>query len=263
MRAKKQLIFKYSLALLIFIAGQFCEAQNEVLVHAHSHNDYKQQHPLTDALALKFKSIEADIFLIKGKLIVSHTYPLLKRKTLEELYLQPLSDSIQKNGTLYKNEPLILLIDIKSDAEKTFNALDVSLKKYKNILSSFENNKMVYRNITIILSGNKPYKQVAGSPDRYMFIDEDLENIESSTYDASVCLMASTKFKNIFHKKEMSDKEKQQFNKLLEIAHKQGKTARLWAIPENEVVWEWLLENKLDLINTNKLKRLSVFLRKK
>ena len=43
-------------------------------------------------------------------------------------------------------------------------------------------------------------------------------------------------------------------------AHLQGKKVRLWASPENKVVWAELLKCNVDLINTDKLGALRNFL---
>src|ERR1035437_7606946 len=119
--------------ILFLLLSQLIVAQTIVLPNGHSHNDYKQKHPLTDALNNGFISIEADVFLIKGKLIVSHIRPFFnKSKTLETLYLKPLYDSISKhNGNVYINykQPIILLIDIKTNASKTYFALNKLLEK--------------------------------------------------------------------------------------------------------------------------------------
>ena len=58
---------------------------------AHAHNDYYHQRPLLDALSHGFCSVEADIFLVDGKLLVGHSRSELKpNNTLERLYLDPL-----------------------------------------------------------------------------------------------------------------------------------------------------------------------------
>src|SRR5260221_14687206 len=70
--------------------------------HAHAHNDYEHDHPLFDALHYGFTSVEADVFLVDGKLLVSHTWPIFKTRTLEQLYLSPLDSIISANqGNVY------------------------------------------------------------------------------------------------------------------------------------------------------------------
>jgi hypothetical protein len=42
------------------------------LANAHAHNDYEHKRPLFDALDNGFTSVEADVFLVDGKLLVGH-----------------------------------------------------------------------------------------------------------------------------------------------------------------------------------------------
>src|SRR5436190_13915493 len=76
----------------IALAGQ----DTRVHVNAHAHNDYEHTRPLFDALGNGFISVEADVHLKQGRLLVSHNSPGKNARTLEQLYLQPL-DSILKN----------------------------------------------------------------------------------------------------------------------------------------------------------------------
>ena len=50
---------------LIFMVSCLGQAQ---IPHGHAHNDYKQQHPLIDALNLGYGSVEVDVFSHKGSL---------------------------------------------------------------------------------------------------------------------------------------------------------------------------------------------------
>src|SRR5438046_8544345 len=96
------------------------------LPQAHSHNDYEQKRPLWDALDLGFCNIEPDIYLIDGQLLVAHELKQVRPdRTLVSLYLNPLRDRVRQNsGRVYRNGPSItLLIDINSDAAKTYAAL--------------------------------------------------------------------------------------------------------------------------------------------
>lgn len=236
------------------------------LPNAHSHNDYKQIHPLTDALNAGFTSIEADIFLVHGNFTVAHFSPLLKKKkTLESLYLKPLLDSITKHhGTFYKNynESIVLLIDIKSDANKTYTALIPLLEKYCSILSSCENGVVTKRAITIILTGHKPYTLVNEQNLRYAFIDENLMSDNNNKLDKSICPYTSTKYSNILSwngKGEIPNPEKLKLITLTSAAHDQGKKVRLWASPQNKNVWKELLNCGVDLINTDDLEGLKLF----
>jgi len=254
--------------LIIYFSLSFyaSNAQDCFLKNAHAHNDYKHKHPLSDALQNRFTSIEADIFLINNQLIVSHTRPIFKKKkTLEHLYLKPLLDScLKNNGKVYKNcdESIILLIDIKTEASETYEKLKIYLEKYQSILSKYENGKITFNAVTIILTGNKPYLSIQKETSRNAFIDLSLMNLDNSL-DSSMCLMASTKYSNILSwkgKGEIPKDEKEKLESLVKEAHLQGKKVRLWASPENKEVWNELLNCGVDLINTDKLKKLNVFL---
>ena len=89
--------------------------------NAHSHNDYAQKEPFWGAYKTGFGSIEADIFLLGGTLMVAHdTKELMANKrTLASLYLEPLVTClIKNNGYPYEDttRDLQMLIDIKSDS---------------------------------------------------------------------------------------------------------------------------------------------------
>lgn len=213
-----------------------------------------------------FTSFEADIFLKKGKLILAHFSPLLKHRTLEDLYLKPLYDSIIKNkGFSYPSysKPLILLVDIKSDADETYAALKPVLERYKEILSCSENGSIQEKALTVILSGNKPYKTLRNEDHRLAFIDEGLMTITQSDVPASLCPLASTNYSNVMSwkgKGRILKSEEEALLQLVSSAHVQGKKIRLWATPENEIVWKKLLEYGIDLINTDEPERLKNFL---
>src|SRR5918997_4734977 len=76
-----------------------CAADVKPLPQAHAHNDYEHQRPLLDALDHGFTGVEADIWLVNGKLLVAHEEAHLKpERTLEALYLEPLKKRISENG---------------------------------------------------------------------------------------------------------------------------------------------------------------------
>jgi hypothetical protein len=56
---------------------------------------------------------------------------------------------------------------------------------------------------------------------------------------------------------------KEDLRKLTDLSsrvHAENKKLRLWAIPDNENAWNVLLEAGVDLINTDRLKELNIFL---
>src|SRR5256885_2951300 len=53
----------------------------------HAHNDYEHPHPLFDALDAGARSVEADVFLVNGKLLVAHSWVDVRpERSLQSLY---------------------------------------------------------------------------------------------------------------------------------------------------------------------------------
>jgi len=262
-------IFIKSVAIILLVVlAETAVTQTPILPNAYAHNDYCHKRPLLDALENGFTYVEADIYLRNDRLIVAHILPCFKKKrTLEALYLKPLLDYVQSNARDKEenkiNEcPLTLMIDIKSDADKTYKALLSMLEKYEPILSCYEDGCTTLRNVTIILTGHKPYDLVKDTNRRFVFMDEDLKKAgtDSST---NLYPIASCKYSHLLKwkgKGVIPEIELQRLEYYVTEAHKNGRKVRLWASPENKVVWSELLKCNVDLINTDKLRRLRKFL---
>ena len=129
---------------------------NEPILSGHSHNDFLRQTPLWDALSLGFISIEVDIYLVEGALLVGHEEEDLDAtKTLQSLYLDPLRDHVRAHsGWVYPSEhSLDLLIDIKSEARSTYEALRGVLAQYSEMLTTYSETQVQTRAISVIVSG--------------------------------------------------------------------------------------------------------------
>ncbi|RYY34495.1 MAG: hypothetical protein EOP46_13245 [Sphingobacteriaceae bacterium] len=260
---------KFLQVTLLFIlatASLPCFPQNIPLQNAFAHNDYWHKHPLHDALQNGYTHIEADIFLRNKKLVVAHFFPFFKKnRTLEKLYLEPLYNMINQQGQVFKgyNTPITLMIDIKSGANDTYKALKPILEKYKSMLSSYEDGRVHYRMVTIVLSGHKPYDMIKNEQYRFAFIDEDLRKIGRDDAMTEVYPMASCRYSSLLNwkgKGEMPADERIRLLNYVSKAHSMGKKVRLWASPENKQVWEQLLNCGVDLINTDELVALKNFL---
>src|ERR1700722_5932498 len=85
--------------LTLLLATNSLRADAPLLITgAHAHNDYLHQHPLFDALANGFCSVEADIYLTNGELRVAHILAATKPgHTLQSLYLAPLRVRVKQN----------------------------------------------------------------------------------------------------------------------------------------------------------------------
>jgi hypothetical protein len=254
--------------LLIYMLGHIptittC-AQQIYFEQGYAHNDYLHKKPLFDALDNGYTHVEADVFLLKGSLVIAHWFPYLKEnRTLESLYLAPLKKYIQDNSGIINRTlpPITLVIDIKSSPQKTYLALKPLLEKYSDILSSYENGKIKQGNVNIVLTGHKPVDLISSETKRLVMLDDFLEH-RSDTVNNNLFAMASCKYSRILKwngKGPMPQHEKNKLKALIDHAHDQGKKARLWASPENEKVWDELLNCGVDYINTDALSRLKAY----
>lgn len=236
------------------------------LPNAHAHNDYAHKHPLSDALDHGFTSVEADVFLVDGKLLVGHDRDELKpERTLESLYLTPLADRIHQNsGHVYPNATrFFLLIDIKDNPKQTYRELQKLLAKHAEMLTTVEAGKVRPGAVTIVLTGNRP-KIERGDPGvRYVALDGRLSDLNSQS-PANLMPMISDNWTKQFHwtgDGPMPENERAKLQEIVKKSHGSGRVVRFWATPENENVWRELRSAGVDLINTDELDRLAVFLR--
>jgi hypothetical protein len=234
------------------------------LRHAHAHNDYEHQRPLFDALAQGFCSVEADVFLTGGQLLVGHTpKDLHPDRTLEKLYLTPLRERIQANGgRVYPGGPTVfLLVDVKTEAKATYVALDRVLAGYGDILSLTRKGKFEEKAVTVVVSGNRARELVAAQEVRYAGIDGRASDLDS-TEPAHLMPWISDRWGLHFRwqgQGPMPAAERAKLQQFVRKAHQHSRLVRFWATPEREEAWKELRAAGVDLINTDKLAELRKF----
>jgi hypothetical protein len=152
------------------------------LPFAHAHNDYLHQRPLLDALDNGFCSVEADVFLVDGKLLVAHTaHELSDDRTLQGLYLDPLRRRIKRNGgRVHRDGPTFtLLIDIKNRGVETWQELNRVLADYSEMVSRVEDGEFHEAAITAVVSGDRAFDVIAATSPRFAGIDGRVSDIGS------------------------------------------------------------------------------------
>jgi hypothetical protein len=254
-----------TLALLVCgLAGNFVARGEDLppspapLIRAHAHNDYEHTHPLFDAMAQGYCSVEADINLVNGKLLVAHSLLAVSPdRTLESLYLEPMRRRIKQNGGhLYPNGPeCVLLIDFKTAAAPTYAALREVLKQYADILTVFRDGKKETNAITAILTGNYPRDLLAADKVRYAAGDGKLSDLTNNP-PATLVPWISEPWGQFFKWRARGPIPAGERLKLKEIvakAHAQGRQVRWWGSPDKAVFWKELLDDDVDLINTDDL----------
>ena len=94
------------------------EGAPAALPRAHAHNDYWHDRPLWDAFAHGFRSVEVNVFLKDGQLLVGHAPDELRAdRTLDSLYLRPLSGRFAEPAEAFPADdgPFTLLVDVKTE----------------------------------------------------------------------------------------------------------------------------------------------------
>lgn len=243
------------------------EAPIQPLIHTHAHNDYEHKRPLLDALDAGFCSVEADIYLVDGKLLVAHDRADVKpERTLEALYLDPLRERVKANGgRVYRGGPSVtLLIDVKSHAEATYKVLREVLKEYAPILTVFREGKIEENAITAIISGNRARDTMAEEKLRYAACDGRLNDLDGTAPVDLVPLVSSSWGPTFTWRGlgPMPEAEVRLMRGLVRQAHEQKRRLRFWGTPDIQAVWEELRKADVDLVNTDDLTGLQHFLLK-
>lgn len=270
MNNSKILIFLFSFLLITSCASL---KKSIPLVNAHAHNDYEHTRPLFDALDNGFNSVEADIYLINNNLYVSHFAPstIDSTKTLEALYLKPLSNRIKQNkGNVYQGYKgfFYLMIDIKTEATPSYDKLKEVLKNYESMISKVNVGKEEQNKpIKIVITGMKgrPFNQILADEPKYCSIDGKINELERGI-SAAVMPYISEKYTDFLSYKGVGIPSSKDINTIQEMVsktHKENKKLRFWASPDNQKVWEFLLDNEVDLVNTDSLFQFKSFMLKR
>ncbi|HAY3538851.1 alkaline phosphatase [Elizabethkingia anophelis] len=246
------------LALAVFANTQAQNYLNYNVGNAHSHNDYMQEIPFWQAYYANFGSIEADVFLVKGKLWVAHTEKELSpERTLENLYLDNIAKQIKlNNGHIYQdaNKKLQLLIDVKQDYKTTLGVLVNTLQKYPEITGN--------PGIKIVITGGRPQPQEFKNYPSYLFFDGDLDKTYTENelkrvgmFSADLPALVKWNGKGI-----PRDEETTRIKNAVEKAHQQQKPMRFYGAPDFPNAWVNLMDLGVDYINTDHIPDLKKFM---
>jgi len=269
---------------------------NAPLRAAHAPHDYAHDRPLLDALAHGFASVEADIFLVDGALLVGHgRLELRPERTLDALYLAPLHERVGRNGgsvwpradaapgpvagaapaggqeqrgdvaksAAIDASEFVLLIDIKADGEATYRALDELLARHAEMLTEVRDGKLIRRAVRIVISGERPVETITAQTVRFAGIDGRLTDIDSSAPSHLMPMVSDHWGRNFSWRgrEAMPAAERERLREIVASAHAKGRVVRFWATPELPAFWTELAGARVDLINTDDLSGLARFLR--
>lgn len=213
----------------------------------HSHNDYLRENPFWEAYQASANSIEADVFLVDGKLFVAHEKKEIKQEaTLEKLYLEPLNQIVKSK----KRQNLQILIDLKTSAEPTLASLIEAIQKYPNLSKSHTQKKYV----KFVISGNRPASGNYSDYPDFIYFDhqsiEDLTNLPKQ----KIALISFPFYRySLWNgKNNISENDSLKLAETIKTVHQNGYKIRFWASPDTAEAWKLLRELEADFINTDR-----------
>ena len=228
------------------------------VANTHSHNDYEQAIPFWLAWQAGFGSIEADIWLQEGRILVGHNREEIRAgRTLEEYYVKPLLSCLEKNhGYPYGDTArrLQMLIDIKADSVAALAALVALLDKYPALERC--------SSIKWVISGNRPAPALYASYPPFIAFDGILGYSYSPEALSKIVMMSDDlrHFTLWNGRTELPEADKKLIVAAIRNAHDMHLPVRFWDAPDTPAAWKQLIELRADYINTDHIRELATYL---
>ncbi|KAK0383984.1 hypothetical protein NLU13_8073 [Sarocladium strictum] len=245
----------------------FSSADSVKPTTCHSHNDYDRDMPLWAAMSAGCIAFEADVWYVRGELLVGHILPGIGR-TLRAQYIEPLRAILDHNnggapGTqgLYPASPsqgVVLMIDFKTSDPRTLDTVSAALQPLRDggYLSRVEGGRFVERQVTVVASGSASYDRINagdGVPDRDVFYDAKVD-AWSSKYTTANSYYASADFQDAVGSPGsvagFTAAQKDKVRAQVQNAHAAGLKVRYYNLP-GEYMWEPLLDLGVDRLNAD------------
>lgn len=246
------------LALTVRPIDTIAQPLHYTVANTHSHNDYEQRAPFWLAWNQRFGSIEADIWLVDGVVLIGHDRDeLATRRTLEAYYIKPLSACVQENnGYPYADtaRKLQMLIDVKADSISALAALIALLDKYPVLEHSPA--------ITWVISGSRPLPALYPSYPPFIAFDGILHDAYTPQELARIALMSDdlryyTKWDQRIG---IPDTALKTLSAAIRRSHALHLPVRFWDAPDFPAAWRTLETLKVDYINTDHIRELATWL---
>lgn len=234
-------------------------------IYAHAHNDYEHAHPLWDALAHGFHSVEADLFERDGELVVSHDGGRV-RGTLRALYLRPLARAARDRGgsVLGDGEPFYLWIDLKSGSAALRERLRAVLDGLPMLTRFGDDGSVGPGAITVVLTGDSAATAALAAlpgPRPYCRSSDVLTPGDpAADGPARFYSLRYDDYLTWNGEGAPDPDDAHRLDCLVANAHAAGRKLPLWAAPETPAFWRAALTHGVDFIGTDDLAGLGAFL---
>jgi alkaline phosphatase len=251
-------VFAVALSLTVRPTSSSAQPLHYTVANTHSHNDYEQAAPFWAAWQQRFGSIEADIWLVGGKVLIGHdTTEIKSGRTLEEYYVRPLAACIEKNhGHPYADSSrrLQILIDVKADSVATLAALIALLDKYP-VLEHCPS-------LTWVISGNRPDPSQYNSYPPFIAFDGVLHNSYTPAALSRITMMSD----DLRHYTRWDSRTGipatglDSLRQAIRHGHDLHLPVRLWDAPDFPAAWRQLMDLQVDYLNTDHIADLAAYL---
>ncbi|QIX26003.1 hypothetical protein ncot_04845 [Nocardioides sp. JQ2195] len=230
------------------------------LRRAFAHNDYARERPLYDALAHGFTTVEVDVFLDGGQILVGHgRRDLRPHRTFESMYLQPLADLVEDRGHVWPEHTLTLFVDVKSDARPTYLAVHNALERHRDMLTHYRPDGHLSGPVTVVVSGHTDPVLMESQPIRFATRDGRPGDLVDGLTPCTSAI--SEKFGRLFDwngEAELDAPRREGLHRLVSEIHRVGRTARFWGTTPS--MWTELVEAGVDQVIADDLPALRDFL---
>lgn len=231
----------------------------------HSHNDYEQGRPLEDALEHRFDSVEADIWWVDGRLLVSHLGWSFSGG-LKDLYLDPLQERVRRLGSVHGDgKPFYLWIDLKSRDPGIIPALRATLSGYP-MLSRYSADGADRRPVTAILTGWGDGKSAFFESSEPWLAERDTWSYAPADPavqgESDPWRWYSIQWFRVMEwdgEERIPAAEEARLRKLVHEIHAKGRRLRFWGAPETPGVWEASAAAGVDLLGTDSVQGMAEF----
>lgn len=238
-------------AAALFVCG-VAAAQPPVLIH--SHNDYARRVPFYQAYAQQVASIEADVFLRDGKLLVGHEVgELSPDMTFEALYVEPVVTLFKRNGGRAwrdSDRHLQLMVELKSETGPTLRAVAEVLGRWPEVFDPAVNPDAV----RVTVTGRVPEPADFGDYPAYIRFDGawDAEYTPGQLERVALISADFKRFSQWNGKGSIIPAEREKLERVIDKAHAWDKPVRFWGAPEGVTVYYTFYDMGIDYINTDR-----------
>jgi hypothetical protein len=224
---------------------------------AYSHNDYENAEPLAGALRLGYAGVEADVFLVRGALLVAHDRrSTLPERSFEVLYLAPLREVVARCGRVLPGSAAFLLtVELKERSRPAYDSLTALLRRYPELFGDTTGaDPAAARHVEVVLVGwHPPAAALRRDRERLTRIQRRITRLDRGAGDAGDLV----RLVSLDYGRTIGRDPRRAYRWLaaLDAAKRAapGRITRVYNAPERADVYRLLMESGVDLIGTEQV----------